>query len=81
MNASNVKDVRFVFGFRMRNASTPETIIKNAEIYRGSGASRSKGGRHRGQTGRLFASIAPSLIIALSEFGTLGRSVMTRHSM
>jgi hypothetical protein len=35
VKASNVKDVRFVFGFRMRDATTPETIIKNAEIYRG----------------------------------------------
>ena len=59
---------------------TAETIINNAEIYRGVELPGARGGRHRGQTGRLFASIAPSLIIALSEFGTLGRSVMTRHS-
>lgn len=35
VNASNVTNVRFVFGFRMGNATTAETVINNAEIYRG----------------------------------------------
>lgn len=35
VNAGNVANVRFVFGFRMRNATTAETVINNAEIYRG----------------------------------------------
>ena len=35
VNADNVTDVRFVFGFRMRDATTAETIINNSEIYRG----------------------------------------------
>lgn len=35
VNAGNVTTVRFVFGFRMRNASTAETVINNAEIYSG----------------------------------------------
>jgi hypothetical protein len=32
---NNVTDIRFVFGFRMQNATTPTTIIDNSEIYRG----------------------------------------------
>jgi hypothetical protein len=35
VNSGNVSNVRFVFGFRMRNAVTAETLINNAEIYRG----------------------------------------------
>ncbi len=35
VNADNVTDVRFVFGFRMRNADAAETVINNSEIYRG----------------------------------------------
>ena len=35
INAGNVTTVRFVFGFRMRNATTAETVINNSEIYRG----------------------------------------------
>lgn len=35
VDAGNVTNVRFVFGFRMRNATTAETIINNGEIYRG----------------------------------------------
>ncbi len=35
VNAGNVTNVRFVFGFRMRNATTAETVINNGEIYRG----------------------------------------------
>ena len=35
VNAGNVTNRRFVFGFRMRNATTAETIINNGEIYRG----------------------------------------------
>ena len=35
VNADNVTDVRFVFGFRMRDATTAETVINNSEIYRG----------------------------------------------
>jgi Trypsin-like peptidase domain len=35
VNTGNVMNVRFVFGFRMRNAMTAETVINNAEIYRG----------------------------------------------
>jgi Trypsin-like peptidase domain len=35
VNAGNVTNVRFVFGFRMRDATIAETIINNAEIYRG----------------------------------------------
>jgi len=35
VNADNVRDVRFVFGFRMRDAETAETVISNGEIYRG----------------------------------------------
>ena len=31
----DVTDIRFVFGFRMQNATTPTTIINNSEIYRG----------------------------------------------
>jgi hypothetical protein len=34
-NAESVINIRFVFGFRMRNATTAETIINNGEIYRG----------------------------------------------
>ena len=35
VNAGNVTNRRFVFGFRMRNATTAETVINNGEIYRG----------------------------------------------
>jgi Trypsin-like peptidase domain len=35
VNAGNVADVRFVFGFRMRDDRTAETVIGNGEIYRG----------------------------------------------
>jgi len=35
LNSGNVTDVRFAFGFRMRNAATAETVVSNAEIYRG----------------------------------------------
>lgn len=35
INASNVTTVRFVFGFRMTNSTTAETIIPNSEIYSG----------------------------------------------
>jgi Trypsin-like peptidase domain len=34
-NAGSVTNIRFVFGFRMRNATTAETVINNGEIYRG----------------------------------------------
>jgi len=35
INSGNVTTVRFVFGFRMRDATTAETVISNSEIYRG----------------------------------------------
>ncbi|MET0385640.1 MAG: trypsin-like peptidase domain-containing protein [Polyangiales bacterium] len=35
VNASNVTNVRFVFGFRMRDAANAETVLPNSEIYRG----------------------------------------------
>jgi hypothetical protein len=35
VNADTVGDVRFVFGFRMRDAETAQTAISNADIYRG----------------------------------------------
>uniref|UniRef100_UPI004057CA62 trypsin-like serine peptidase n=1 Tax=Candidatus Electronema sp. TaxID=2698783 RepID=UPI004057CA62 len=35
VNAESVTNIRFVFGFRMRNATTAETIINNGDIYRG----------------------------------------------
>jgi hypothetical protein len=35
VNANDVTNVRFVFGFRMRNAAVAETVINNTEIYRG----------------------------------------------
>jgi hypothetical protein len=35
VNADNVTDVRFVFGFRMRDAGNAQTVIGNGEIYRG----------------------------------------------
>lgn len=35
VNAGNVTNCRFVFGFRMRDATTAETVINNAEIYSG----------------------------------------------
>ncbi|MFP2924942.1 trypsin-like peptidase domain-containing protein [Pyxidicoccus sp. 3LG] len=35
VNAGNVTNVRFVFGFRMRDATTAETVISNGEIYSG----------------------------------------------
>ena len=35
VDAGNVTNVRFVFGFRMRDAITAETIINNGEIYSG----------------------------------------------
>ena len=35
VNAGNVTNIRFVFGFRMHNAATAETVVDNAEIYRG----------------------------------------------
>jgi hypothetical protein len=35
VNANTVTDVRFVFGFRMLNATAAQTIISNTEIYRG----------------------------------------------
>ena len=35
VNADNVTDVRFVFGFRMRDAQNAQTAIGNGEIYRG----------------------------------------------
>jgi hypothetical protein len=35
VNAGNVTTVRFVFGFRMRDASAAQTVIDNGEIYRG----------------------------------------------
>jgi hypothetical protein len=35
VNAGNVTDVRFVFGFRMTAANTAVTTINNSEIYKG----------------------------------------------
>ncbi len=35
VDTGNVTNVRFVFGFRMRNATTAETVINNGEIYSG----------------------------------------------
>jgi Trypsin-like peptidase domain len=35
VNNGNVANVRFIFGFRMRNATTAETIFSNGEIYSG----------------------------------------------
>jgi hypothetical protein len=35
VNAGNVDDTRFVFGYRMRDAVTAETVISNQEIYKG----------------------------------------------
>jgi hypothetical protein len=35
VNASNVTTIRFVFGFRMANATTATTVINNREIYNG----------------------------------------------
>jgi hypothetical protein len=35
VNDGNVTNARFVFGFRMRNATTAETVISNGEIYSG----------------------------------------------
>ncbi len=35
VNPMNVTDVRFVFGYRMKDASTAQTIIPNDEIYSG----------------------------------------------
>lgn len=35
VNADNVTNICFVFGFRMRDSSTAETVINNTEIYRG----------------------------------------------
>ena len=35
VNVGNVTDKRFVFGFRMRDATTAETVINNNEIYSG----------------------------------------------
>jgi Trypsin-like peptidase domain len=35
VEASNLNSVRFVFGFQMTNATTAQTRISNAEIYRG----------------------------------------------
>lgn len=70
VNAGNVTNVRFVFGFRMRNAATAETIINNAEIYRGVNViGRQEVGM--GQTGHLFASTVPSPTIASSRFDGL----------
>lgn len=35
IDAGNVTEVRFVFGFRMQDASTAPAVIDNGEIYRG----------------------------------------------
>jgi hypothetical protein len=35
VNASNVTDVRFVFGYRMEDVSTPHTTLGNGEIFSG----------------------------------------------
>jgi hypothetical protein len=35
LDASNVGDVRFVFGYQMQSATTPTTRISNTQIYRG----------------------------------------------
>ncbi len=35
VNSNNVTDIRFVFGYRMRDATTAETVISNGDIYRG----------------------------------------------
>lgn len=35
VNADNVTNFRFLFGFRMLNASDAQVVINNAEIYRG----------------------------------------------
>src|ERR1700745_969683 len=35
VNSNNVTNVRFVFGLRMLNATTAQTVISNTEIYRG----------------------------------------------
>ena len=35
VNAGNVANVRFVFGFRMQNATAAQTVINNGEIYTG----------------------------------------------
>lgn len=35
VDATSVTSVRFVFGFRMANATTATTTVKNADVYRG----------------------------------------------
>lgn len=35
VNADNLTDIRFIFGFRMNKSGTVETVINNKEIYRG----------------------------------------------
>jgi Trypsin-like peptidase domain len=35
VNESNVTNIQFVFGFRMLDSSTAQTVISNEEIYRG----------------------------------------------
>jgi len=35
VTSGNVTDVRFVFGFRMRDATSAQTVIGNGEVYRG----------------------------------------------
>lgn len=35
VDSSNLANVRFVFGFQMRNATTAETTVPTSEIYRG----------------------------------------------
>jgi hypothetical protein len=75
VNADNVTNVRFVFGFRMRNATTAETIIRNEEIYRGVALlGRAYDPRsERGQIGLLFKSIVAFLTTVLCGSGELER--------
>jgi len=35
VTASNVTNIRFIFGFRMLNATTAQVVINNSEIYQG----------------------------------------------
>jgi Trypsin-like peptidase domain/Putative peptidoglycan binding domain len=68
--STSLNNVRFVFGFRMKNASTPQTVISNNEIFSG----KTTIGRRRANNGSDWA------IVQLDRPVTNHRSLPIRFS-
>ena len=75
VNAGNVTNTRFVFGYRMTNAANAQTTISNSEIYRGASVidRRLTNGDNADWTlVRLDRSVTNHRITTIRRTGTIG---------